>query len=186
MAGNSIPEHAHVRKPLTQERLREVLHYDPATGTWTWLVDVRCGNRHNRISVPSGSIAGCVTRFGKINYIEIRVDGRKYLAHRLAFLYVEGHIPRLVDHDDTDGLNNKWTNLRPCSRSTNGMNRGRQANNTSGFKGVSEDRRSGRFDVHITRDGHTHYLGQFDRPEDGAAVYAAKAKDLHGAFARIE
>ncbi len=173
------------RKPLTQQRLKELLHYDPETGVFTWRVDMRCGKDHNRVSVRAGSVAGCQTRYGKSMYVEVRIDGRKHLGHRLAFLYVEGKIPRLVDHGDTDGINNKWQNLRPCTRSTNGMNRGTPANNTSGFKGVSQDRRSGRWDVYITRDGRRKYLGQFDAPEDGAAVYAKAAAELHREFARV-
>ena len=46
-----------------------------------------------------------------------------YRAHRLAFLYMKGYIPKLIDHKDRNGLNNKWNNLREANKSTNGADK---------------------------------------------------------------
>ena len=73
---------------LTQERLKELLHYDPETGVFTWLESA--GKKMN------GRIAG--THASK-NYISIGVSHKRYLAHRLAWLYVYGKFPDgILDH----------------------------------------------------------------------------------------
>jgi hypothetical protein len=77
---------------LTAGRLRELFHLDTATGVWTRLVS---RGRHNRWRV--GSVVGSAT--GKDGYRQIKIDGRNYLAHRLAILYTTGEWPKnQVDH----------------------------------------------------------------------------------------
>jgi hypothetical protein len=74
--------------------LKEVLDYEPTSGNFTWLKAT-----NNRIKV--GGVAGCIN---KVNgYRVIRINGRNYQAHRLAFLYIEGKFPT----DDTDHVNHK-------------------------------------------------------------------------------
>ena len=70
---------------LTSSRLRELLHYDPLTGLFTRLV-----SRSGR-SAKKGVTAGWLHCRG---YIHISVDSKDYKAHRLAFLYMEGVLPR--------------------------------------------------------------------------------------------
>jgi hypothetical protein len=67
---------------LTQERLQQVLHYDPETGAFTW---VRPGSSR----VSPGSVAGAVAH----GYVKIGVFKRDYGAHRLAWLYMTGEFP---------------------------------------------------------------------------------------------
>ena len=66
----------------------------------------------------------------------------QYSAHRLARLYQTGWWPPAhIDHVNLDKADNRWSNLRAATRSLNGANRFRQANNSSGFKGVHRRRR---------------------------------------------
>lgn len=169
---------------LTQARLKELLHYDPETGVFTWLQDRYCGNGHNRISVHKGDVAGCVTRYGKNKYVEIRIDKRKHFGHRLAFLYMGVPVPRIVDHRDEDGLNNRFLNLRPASRSTNGMNRGVPVNNTSGAKGVFRSKKDRLWMAYVGHGGKRTIVGWFSSFEAAVAARIAKANELHGQFAR--
>lgn len=94
---------------MTQERLRELLQYDERTGEFLWLTGQR-----------AGEVAGTINtdKTGK-QYRRIRIGGRAYYAHRLAFLYVEGEMPDEVDHKNGDGLDNRWQNLR---KSHGGLN----------------------------------------------------------------
>lgn len=158
---------------LTQDRLKEILHYDTASGVFKWLVSTS-----NRVRV--GAVAGNTS--GHV-YQRIRVDGRLYYAHRLAVLYVTGEWPvNKVDHKDTLKLNNRWDNLREASNQANSANTPISKNNSVGFKGVSRDGK--RFRSQIMVDRKYINLGSFDSPEDAHVAYAKAANDNFGEFAR--
>ena len=119
---------------LTQARLKELMHYDPINGIFTWLL-----SPNNSVKV--GSIAGSRNKDG---YIHMWVNGARFRAHRLAFLYMEGYFPEhQVDHIDRNPSNNIWSNLRHVGKSCNMLNRGMDIKNTSGVKGIcwKEDRK---------------------------------------------
>jgi hypothetical protein len=163
-----------LREELTQERLKELLHYDPDTGVFTWQ-----STTTNR--VKSGQVAGTLNDKG---YIQIRVEGVIYPAHRLAFLYVDGEFPiSEVDHQDRDGLNNRWRNLRQATSSENQKNKTAYSNNKSGYKGVSFDNTRGKFVAQIQSDKKHKMLGRFDCPREAAHAYNVAAIQLHGEFA---
>jgi hypothetical protein len=165
------------RSHLTQERLREILHYDPERGEFRWLQ--RMGNR-----AKIGDIAGSAAEAG---YRRIRIAGRSYRAHQLAWLYMTGEWGRpTIDHRDRDPANNRWSNLRRATRSNNNANRRRQRDNTSGFKGVQFDRKSGRWIARLGKNGRIFYLGRFATPQAAHEVYMAAARELFGEFARTE
>ncbi len=159
---------------LTQDRLRELLHYDPDTGIFTWVA--------TRGPVNAGDVAGTIDSYG---YVAIGIDGRKYHAHRLAFLYMTGSVPPVMaDHIDMDTTNNAWTNLRPATRSQNGANRHVYANSQTRLKGVYKS--GEKFKALITVDGKLKYLGTRETAEAAHALYAAAANDAFGEYARTE
>lgn len=159
------------------ERLRSLLDYDPETGKFTWRV-----RTSNRVDVGRG--AGC--REARDGYIYIRLDDTLYKAHRLAWLYVHGEWPiGALDHINGIPGDNRIVNLRAASPSQNSCNQRRQSNNSSGFKGVSWYKRDGKWKAHITYRGKGFHLGYFDTAEEAYAAYCAKAKELHGEFARL-
>jgi hypothetical protein len=137
---------------ITQSRLQELLTYDPDSGLFNWNV--------TRGKVQSGSVAGNVTARG---YIKIALDGKGYLAHRLAFLYVEGAMPSFsVDHINMNKVDNRWVNLRQATRSENLFNRGLPVNNKSGVKGVYWIKASSKWRATgILENKHVH-LGLFN------------------------
>lgn len=87
-----------------------------------------------------------------------------------------------TDHINGDGLDNQRANLRECSVAQNQRNRGKQSNNTSGFKGVVFDKRYNKWQAAITLDGKRS-LGFYDTPEEGARIYDAVARFYWGEFA---
>jgi len=89
-----------------------------------------------------------------------------------------------VDHIDGNGLNNQRSNLRICTKAQNGMNRGKQANNSSGYKGVGWDRTRNKWRAQIKIGQGSVFIGRFDRLEDAIKAYDAKALELFGEFAK--
>lgn len=98
--------------------------------------------------------------------------------HRL----ISGFPPFHLDHKNGNGLDNRRRNLRPCTRSENLCNRGKQRNNTSGFKGISRQNRKWR--AKIWKDRRQVHLGYFHNKYDAVAAYRNAVKKYHGEFAR--
>ena len=157
---------------LTQERLKELLSYDPATGVFRWRVSL--SNR-----APSGSVAGCIRPDG---YVQIMIDGKHYLAHRLAWLYVHGELAPQLDHADGNPSNNRISNLRPATQSQNNGNARKRSDNTSGKKGVSWHKRDKKWQSRIKHNGRQIYLGYFETAKAAHAAYCEKARELFGEF----
>ena len=159
---------------LTQQRLKELLHYDPLTGEFTWLV-----SPSNR--VQAGAIAGSFII--KTGYIEIRLDKISYLAHRLAWFYSFGVWPEcLVEHENRDRKDNKLSNLREATHTENLYNVDIRSDNSSGYRGVSRKRGKWRARIRVAKEEVS--LGSFDTPEEASQAYEAAAKELHGDFYR--
>jgi len=153
---------------ISVERLREVLHYCPETGLFTRAISG--GGKY------AGTIAG---NFRKDGYIGILIDSRRYLAHRLAWLYMHNAFPAgEIDHIDGVRSNNAIANLREATRSENVHNRkGANKNSKSGFLGVSWHKQSMKWVAQIKFNRKSFNLGLFDSPEVAHAAYlSAKAK----------
>lgn len=159
---------------LTLERLKELLEYDPDTGIFIWKV--------KRQGTHKGAVAGCRDTFG---HIRIMIDRVSYGAHRLSWLYMTGNWPKdEIDHRDCDPANNKFKNLREATPSQNSANIRVKPKNTSGFKGVTLHKSTGKWQSSIKTAGKTTYLGMFARPEDAHAAYCAEAARRYAEFSR--
>lgn len=172
---------------LTAERLREMLHYDPETGIFTWRVaPSNC--------IAAGSRAGCVNpKSAKLQHRPdrvIEIDGRRYRESRLAFLYTTGAWPvHTADHIDRDSLNNRWSNLRDATPKQQQENKGTVRNSSTGFNGVVRVKygtREGsfRFRAQICHLGKMRYLGFFENVEDAKAARLAAERELFTHSAR--
>lgn len=166
---------------LTSARLRDVLSYDPNTGVFCWLPRPEKASSDKSWNTRfAGKKAGAIVG----RYIEIRIDGRRYLAHRLAWFYMTGEWPVEIDHRDCNGFNNKWRNIRCASRGQNEANKRLSTRNTTGAKGVYRRADCNRFLAQVWVGGRTISLGLFSTFEDAVAARQAAAKRLHGEFAR--
>lgn len=171
------------RKPLTSERLRQLLRYDPASGAFTRVGSSRPQTAHY-ITKPVGCIKPGPLGGGG-GYLMINVDGKPYRAHRLAWLYMTGEWPTNdVDHKDRDRANNRWANLRAATRSQNIHNMGMRERNTSGVKGASYDSSRGLWMSRIVVNGRLIHLGRFATKEEAGLAYEAAAAKHFGEFAR--
>lgn len=89
-----------------------------------------------------------------------------------------------IDHIDGNKLNNQKSNLRVCSSSQNSMNRGKQKNNLSGYKGVSWYKNLKKWRASIQIQGKKIHLGYFEKIKDAETAYDEIAKRLFGVFSK--
>ncbi len=90
-----------------------------------------------------------------------------------------------TDHINGDKLDNRRENLRISSRSQNNANMSKLSNNTSGFRGVSWDRRAKKWQARLNKDSQLVYCARFDTKEAAARAYNQKSLELHGEFAKL-
>lgn len=153
-------------KKLQLTRLHELLAYDPETGSFVWKVPQR--------KWAAGSVAGRLHKSaGGKRYWILKIDGEQILAHRLAWFYMTGTWPfPEIDHDDGDGLNNRFINLKETTRLKNSKNLSLHRKSATGVTGV-RIRPGGRYEAAIFLDGQRHYLGMHATLEDAARVRRA-------------
>jgi hypothetical protein len=160
--------------PLTLDRLRELLHYNPQTGLFTWRI--RKGGTANK-GTPAGTINNC-------GYLAINLDSLRYVAHRLAWFYMTGAWPIAdIDHKDGDRRNNRFANLREATRSQNLRNSRKR---TTGLKGASFNKMAQRWIATIRVDGTQRYLGLFNTEQQAHQAYCNAAMKLEPQFARFK
>ena len=164
-----IPNKRHPHLALNQARLKELLHYNPDTGIFNWLV--RPTN-----SVKIGGIAGTLNNQG---YIRTRIKGRDYQAHRLAWLYMHKTLPiNEIDHINGIRDDNRLINLREATKTQCLRNQKIRSDNTSGLKGVSWDKDKEKWVARIQVSGKPKYLGPFTDKHEAHAAYC-KAADKY-------
>lgn len=149
---------------LTQKRLKELLFYDKKTGVFSWRVTL--SGRGGK--VKKGHIAG--TKDTK-NKTQIKVDGKLYFAHRLAFLYMNGEWPKeQVDHINRIVEDNSWDNLREATLSENLTNR--IFKRKDGLP-LGVYKKGKKYFSSIWKNGKNNYIGVFETIEE-----AKKAHDI--------
>jgi hypothetical protein len=161
---------------LTLNRLRQLLEYSPDDGVFVWLV-----NRRGRFA-RVGEVAGKLNEHG---YIRIGIDGRIYLAHRLAWFFVHGEWPhRGLDHANGNAADNRISNLRLATTAQNIQNS--RARVPHGLKGAYYKPRYKKkpWIAQIKYDKKSHHLGSFATAKEANAAYLAAATEAFGAFAR--
>lgn len=154
---------------LTQDLLKELIHYDSETGVFTWKHrDVKYFKNETAYKKWNTRFAGktfgtkyTVSHNGK-SYITGCILYKQIDLHRLAWIYVYGEMPNQVDHIDGDGTNNAISNLRNVTPSVNRKNTRRMSTNTSGFCGVSWRSKSKKWRARIMIGKKEIHLGIFD------------------------
>lgn len=155
-------------KTLTLEKLKQHVSYDPETGLFTSL-----SKRY------FGKVLGYQNKKG---YIEIGIENVPYRANRLAWLWMTGEMPiGFIDHENRIKSDNRWSNLRPATRSQNAANMGLPKTNSTGLRGVG--RSKGRFYSAIEVNQKRIWLGRHDTPDEAAHAYNKAAIAHFGEYA---
>ena len=165
------------KQSLDVAEVKRAITYDPKDGSFRWL-------QPHRNMGWGLMMAGSLYPNG---YIYIGIKRVQILAHHLAWLMMCGEWPdHAIDHRNNIKTDNRWENLRPATKHQNGCNRGRQKNNTSGFKGVTRVPNGQKWKAQIHVMGRNYNLGHFSSPAEAAVAYAKAASKFHGEYARIE
>lgn len=165
-----------------QAVLRLLLDYDPETGFLTWRARPRglfsCERIYRSWTARyAGQRAFTALRNG---YPHGCIFKEQFAAHRIIWKWMTGEEPKIVDHINGTIADNRWRNLRSCSRQDNQRNMRRSGANTSGHTGVGKNNRGAHpWQAYIQANGKRVNLGTFDTLEAAIAARAA-AEQEHG------
>lgn len=158
---------------LTQEQLKQQLHYDQDTGIFRWA----CIKR----GVSLGKLAGFNGNSKK--YSVIGINKKEYYSHRLAWLYMTGSWPKeQIDHINGIKNDNRWINLRIANNLENNRNKGISKSNTSGHKGVHWCANVKKWRATVGHNGKVLHLGVFSDIDLAVQAYQNFCKENYGAF----
>ena len=171
-----MPEKFHPMPELNF--LKQQIYVDPSSPS----------GLRNRITRNPRALKDAVTgsNNGK-GYYQVCIKGLSYSAHRIVW-YLSTYLDPgfdYIDHCDGDLSNNTIENLRITNKAGNSFNRDKPASNTSGYKGVSFRKDTGKWDVRIKANGKQICLGSYTDLEEAAKVYNEAALAHHGSFARL-
>lgn len=162
-----------------RERVAKLLRYEPEAGRLLWLVS---GHGRGGKFAP-GDEAGTL----KDGYLQVKLFGRVYRAHRLAWLLVNGEFPPSgfeIDHRNRKRSDNRWSNLRLATRSQNNINAAPGNNNSSGHRGVSWRSDRNKWHARINVNRKPILLGDFDDLRAAVEARRLAEREHYGAFAR--
>lgn len=155
------------------------MRYDPETGRLFWQKRDDVTQRWNARFPGKEAFTSCDGH----GYRRGKINGRDYQAHRVIWAMQTGAWPvSEIDHINGVKTDNRMQNLREATRSQNQHNKGVNAHNSIGLKGVSPYR--DRWQARIAVNGVNKHLGIFATPSEAHQAYCAAAKRLHGEFAR--
>ncbi len=156
---------------MTQDKLKEILNYDEETGIFKWKIS-------NQSSIKVGDIAGHLSK--KVGYTIIGIDNEVYPAHRLAWLYVCGQLPKNeIDHINHIKDDNRICNLREVTHTENSRNQKMRKDNKSGATGVYWYEPLKKWQASIRVNNILIHLGYFKNIKD-AVKARNKAKIKYG------
>jgi hypothetical protein len=164
---------------MNAEMVRDLFTYDPSDGILRW--------RKVISSHLTGDVAGTRKKRAHAGYIEVRHEGKFYMAHRLIFLWMTGRWPDpQIDHVNRDGYDNRWCNLREATAAQNAANRKVSTLNKLKLKGAIKVTRFGvtKYEARIRVNGKQLHLGRYDTAQEAHLAYV-KASEAHfGEFSR--
>lgn len=152
------------------ELARKMLDYDPKTGVFRWRVKPS-GN------VRIGDAAGCKTYQG---YIAIGVGKTTLKAHRLAWAYVYGEEPQIIDHINGVKSDNRICNLRSVDTVENAQNR-RAPKKGASSRLLGAFKHRDKWSSAIKVGDKRIYLGRFDTELSAHIAYIDAKRKHHKA-----
>lgn len=148
---------------INQEKLKELLDYDPETGLFSQ-------------KTPSRITTKAWTTTGK-GYIRIRIYGKQYRAHRLAWLYVNGYWPsNYIDHINGIRSDNRISNLRDVTNRQNHQNR--KIHIDGKLVGTYFNKKINKWQAFISISGKKKFIGNFNNQTEAHQAYLLECSKL--------
>ena len=178
---------------VTYETAHKLLSYCEHSGRLTWkrrplemFSSSRDANTWNTRYAGRDAGTSVGDKDGKYTkYRNVVIRPKRYKAHRIIWLMQTGSWPNgHIDHIDGNGLNNAWANLREATYSQNSYNQRVRSDSTSGFKGVSYDKKRDLWYVYIDVDKKRKHLGRYETKDEAVAARLSAEKVYHGEYAR--
>ena len=158
---------------MDQSKLKDKLSYNRYAGEFFWLA--------KKGRYTCNDTVGYLSKRG---YLRIKLNGKYYLAHRLAWLYVTGEWPKkFIDHINRDKSDNRFLNLRDVTHSQNQHNRLKQGKTKSKYKGITHIKKPDKWQAQICVNSKSIYLGRFKTEKEAGESYITACKKYHGDFA---
>jgi hypothetical protein len=162
-------------KKLSFKRASQLFRYEEKTGIIYRKIK---SSKRNQAGEPVGSK---ITNRKK-RYLKTKIGKSYYLVHRIVWLLKTRSFPKgSIDHQDGNGLNNIFENLRDVPLAVNNKNIRIGTRNTSGVCGVYMHKKSKKWVAQIVNKKKWHYLGFFKTLEEGikARETAKKKFNFH-------
>lgn len=156
---------------ITQTELKDTFKYNPETGQMLW----KNPKRPSYIGKEAGSFNN------ETGYRTLTINGKTYLTHRMVWLYVKGSLPPMIDHINSNKLDNRINNLRPCTQKENSRNKATIGK--LGYKGVSKGYKTWKYAAKICVNGEVKHLGLYSTAREAAQIYDVAAVKYFGEFA---
>ena len=149
---------------MTQNELKEALNYEPSTGIFTWIKN----NKEAFGICPLG-------------YKRLKLKGKTYKQHRLAWLYMEGYFPKeFIDHINGIKTDNRFCNLREATNTENQHNRIKPSSNSShNLIGITWNKEASKWCSRISVDKKRIHLGYFGDKENAHQAYLDAKRKYH-------
>jgi hypothetical protein len=163
---------------LTQELVKELFDYIPETGDLVWKK-----LEHQSSNFKKAKIGGKAGSKRNDGYVRIGIGSKCYFAHRVVFLYHNGHLPKYIDHKNQIKSDNRIENLRAATVSLNTANMTKTKRNTTGFKGAYKHTGSKGWYSQIRVNNRNVHLGCFFDLIEAAKAYDKAALEYFGEFA---
>ena len=148
------------------------------------LFEYRDGRLHHRTASCGRKVGDAIGSINGTGYRRVGIGGKYYAEHALVFLMHHGYIPSEIDHINGDRADNRIENLRAVTRSQNQYNKGKCRNNTSGHRGVSWHKPTGKWAVRISLNNRNKSMGYYDDLELAAFIAEETRLKYYGQYAK--
>lgn len=162
-------------RSITHDELLRLVRYEPETGKF-----YRIARRFN-----GGRLVPCEPKEtgsarNRDGYIQMSIANEVCVAHRLAWFYVHGEWPDVIDHINGNQADNRLVNLRNGTQAQNTQNiRKPKSHNSTGFLGVSYEKARGKYVAAVGFGGKRKVVGRFNTPEAAHEAYLKRKRELH-------